>query len=496
MEVVIIGAGMGGLFCGALLAKRGIRVTVLEKNSSIGGGLQTFVRGGETYETGMHVAGGFNEGGILNSICRYLGIMDRLRIRRSDLMLSVRYADSGRTYNLPAGRDAFVDYLSGLFPHEKENIRQYVDAVFRISHEEKLFYLESLSSNENHSPEFFMPADAFIAKYVNDTELRALLAAVNPLYSGIPGHSPAYIHIMISALFMENPCWFEGGSGQLAEALKSVIEDAGGRVMTRCEVGSVRVSDMNVEYVADKAGNEYRGDWYISDIHPCSLIPMIDGKAFTTGYCNRIESIPDTASAFKVFIKLKPGTVRFPGHPVSVIDSMDNTWKMARYETGEWPHGANCFFAEGRDGWASHMTVYCLMNFEEVKEWESTRSGHRGESYETWKKERTERVLALVEKIFPGIREAADDIFASSPLTFRDWMGTRRAGAYGLFKDCANMAASIIPIKTKVRNLLLTGQNVNMHGIGGVPMTAIETIQTIFADDSVLNGIKEVIANK
>ena len=69
MEVVIIGAGMGGLFCGALLAKRGIRVTVLEKNSSIGGGLQTFVRGGETYETGMHVAGGFNEGGILNSIC-------------------------------------------------------------------------------------------------------------------------------------------------------------------------------------------------------------------------------------------------------------------------------------------------------------------------------------------------------------------------------------------------------------------------------------------
>ena len=246
MEVVIIGAGMGGLFCGALLAKRGVRVTVLEKNSSIGGGLQTFVRGGETYETGMHVVGGFNEGGILNSICRYLGIMDRLRIRCSDMMLCVRYTDIGRTYNLPAGREAFVDYLSGLFPHEKENIREYVDAVFRISHEEKLFYLESLSSNENHSPEFFMPADAFIAKYVKDTELRALLASVNPLYSGIPGHSPAYIHIMISALFMENPCWFDGGSGQLAEALKSVIEDAGGRVLTRCEVASVRVSDMNV----------------------------------------------------------------------------------------------------------------------------------------------------------------------------------------------------------------------------------------------------------
>jgi phytoene dehydrogenase-like protein len=118
------------------------------------------------------------------------------------------------------------------------------------------------------------------------------------------------------------------------------------------------------------------------------------------------------------------------------------------------------------------------------------------EEYEAWKKERTDRVLALVEKRYPGIREAADDIFASSPLTFRDWMGTRRAGAYGLFKDSTNIAASLIPIKTKVKNLVLTGQNVNMHGIGGVPMTAIETIQTIFADDSVLQGIRETISNK
>jgi all-trans-retinol 13,14-reductase len=75
-------------------------------------------------------------------------------------------------------------------------------------------------------------------------------------------------------------------------------------------------------------------------------------------------------------------------------------------------------------------------------------------------------------------------------------MGTRRAGAYGLFKDSTNIAASLIPIKTKVKNLLLTGQNVNMHGIGGVPMTAIETIQTIFADESVLNGIKGELSNK
>ena len=496
MEVVIIGAGMGGLFCGALLAKRGVRVTVLEKNASIGGGLQTFTRNGETYETGMHVAGGFNEGGILNSICRYLGIMDRLRIRESDLMLSVTYTDSGRTYDLPAGREAFIRYLSGLFPHEAENIKRYVDAVFRLSHEEKLFYLESMSGIQDHTDEFFMPADEFIARYISDPELRAVLASVNPLYSGIPGHSPAYIHVMISALFMENPCWFEGGSGQLADALRSVIEQGGGKVLTRCEVTQVRVSDLNVECVVDKEGNEYRADWYISDIHPLTLIPMIEGKAFTTGYKSRLESIPDTASAFKVYVRLKPGTVRFPGHPVSIVDSRENAWKMAEYDLKDWPHGVNCFFGEGRGGYASHLTAYCLMDFAEVKEWENTRSGHRGESYEVWKRERTDRVMDLVEKRFPGIKDCAQEVFASSPLTFRDWFGAKNAGAYGFFKDAANIAGSQIPIRTKVRNLLLTGQNVNMHGIGGVPMTAIETIQTIFADDSVLNGIKQAISDK
>ena len=64
MDIIVIGAGLGGLFCGALLSKEGHRVTVLEKNPLIGGGLQTFVRKGERYETGMHVAGGFHDTGL------------------------------------------------------------------------------------------------------------------------------------------------------------------------------------------------------------------------------------------------------------------------------------------------------------------------------------------------------------------------------------------------------------------------------------------------
>ena len=61
--VVIIGGGLGGLFTGALLTKEGYEVTVVEKNAVAGGGLQTFSRGGITFETGMHILGGLRPGG-------------------------------------------------------------------------------------------------------------------------------------------------------------------------------------------------------------------------------------------------------------------------------------------------------------------------------------------------------------------------------------------------------------------------------------------------
>ena len=52
-KVLIIGGGLGGLFCGAILAKEGLKVTVLEKNTAIGGGLQSFTRFGEVFDTGI-----------------------------------------------------------------------------------------------------------------------------------------------------------------------------------------------------------------------------------------------------------------------------------------------------------------------------------------------------------------------------------------------------------------------------------------------------------
>lgn len=104
---IIIGGGIGGLFTGAFLSKNGIKVTVLEKNSIIGGGLQCFARKGKTFETGMHVAGGFGPDGNLNKICHYLGISHKLRLQEvpSECSDEIYYHSSNELFQIASGKE-------------------------------------------------------------------------------------------------------------------------------------------------------------------------------------------------------------------------------------------------------------------------------------------------------------------------------------------------------------------------------------------------------
>ena len=71
---LVIGAGVGGLFSAALLAKRGWRVTVLEQLPVAGGGLYSYERIGEWWQTGIHGVSGLGENGEARKVLDELGI--------------------------------------------------------------------------------------------------------------------------------------------------------------------------------------------------------------------------------------------------------------------------------------------------------------------------------------------------------------------------------------------------------------------------------------
>ena len=120
-DIIIIGSGLGGLECGAILSKEGYHVCVLEKNELFGGCFQTYQRGGHRMDTGIHYIGSLDEGQIMNQYFRYFGIMDKLSIKRMDEEVFDRIYYKDAIYDYAMGHERFMETLCHSFPHEREN---------------------------------------------------------------------------------------------------------------------------------------------------------------------------------------------------------------------------------------------------------------------------------------------------------------------------------------------------------------------------------------
>lgn len=296
-SAVIIGGGLGGLFTGAILSKEGVDVTVIEKNAILGGGLQSFVRFGEVFDTGMHVIGGMQPGGNIRRICEYLGVFDKVHIKDVDPETTdtLYFAEDKKSYHISQGKTEFVNALSKDFPAEKENLTAYVDALYNIVDELDMFYLKpSADFIFVHSEEFMMAANDFISKYIRDPKLCNILAYMNPLYGGRKNMTPAYIHALISVLYINGPSRFAGGSYLFANTLRDCIIENNGKVICGDGVKAITTEDRMVTGVRTEKGFEFTADWYISAIHPCTLFKLMeDPSVFPKAYRNRLNEIPN-----------------------------------------------------------------------------------------------------------------------------------------------------------------------------------------------------------
>jgi all-trans-retinol 13,14-reductase len=179
---------------------------------------------------------------------------------------------------------------------------------------------------------------------------------------------------------------------------------------------------------------------------------------------------------FTVYLVFKKDTFPYMNHNFYHFNQ-DNVWIASDYRKEEWPQ--NFLFmntaTSGSQTFAESGSVITYMSFAELAKWEHTFTGDRGDDYNAFKQERAERLLDAVERQFPGIRGSIAWMYTSTPLTWRDYTGTRDGSAYGILKDHNRPLESIVMPRTKIQNLFLTGQNTNVHGILGVTIGSIVT---------------------
>ena len=155
---------------------------------------------------------------------------------------------------------------------------------------------------------------------------------------------------------------------------------------------------------------------------------------------------------------------------------------MAEHNEANWPLCYAVFFsASSRSAeYAESMTLLAYMRYDEVAQWEKTFNtvsavDDRGPEYEAFKKRKAEILLDCVEEKFPGLKDCIKTYYTATPLSYRDYVGNDDGSMYGIAKDYQNPLKTFISPRTKIPNLFLTGQNLNLHGILGATMSGLVT---------------------
>lgn len=491
-DAIVVGSGLGGLVSASILAKEGMNVCVLEMNNRIGGALQSFSRESVLFNTGLNYSESLDEGEILYRYFNYLGLMGSLKLQRLDMDAfdKISFANERIEYPFAQGHDNFVERLCEYFPLEKANLKNYILRMGDICNHFPLYnldsdepFLQSLSKQQS--------ASDFIKSCTSNVKLQKVLAGMNSLYAGIEGETPMYIHSLINYSFIKSAWRFVNGSSQLALQLAKRIKANGGIVRTNSKVVALEGERDKINRVLLESGEYLRAKWIISNMHPANTLKILSGGLVHKAYRNRILSLENSVGMFTLYLVLKGEQMdqfnfnyhHFPN---------SNVWGT-NYSNENWPEHFMMYSpANTKAGkYANGLIVLAYMKFSELTQWQHTHRLNRPKAYYDFKNQKSELLLNAVYKRFPEIRNQTKSYYSSTPLSYRDYTGTPDGSAYGILKKADNPLLSLITPRSKASNLFFVGQNLNMHGILGVTISAVMACQELLGKDYLLNKIKK-----
>lgn len=463
----IIGGGMSGLITGALLAKNGYKVTVLEKNHIIGGGLQSFRRGDAVFNTGMQAFCGYDKDFALYHLFNYFDLdKESLHIEPLDKdAQEIVWLDPDHCYHLPKTREKYEAYLTAQFPHQAQGIHDLLDDIYEIGSTFDYFWLHPMQRHEAAAAYAVITARQLLEKHLSDERLMQLFEYVGMHLGYNLSVLPATELGMILNLYIEGGWRLAGGNINLANMLAAYIEANGGRVLNNSEVCEVVAESRKVVRVKTKDGTIFEAGTFVCAIPPQAFISMTDNEILRSVTYERILNYNNDSSCYICHAKLKPNKMRYHNNLIFIpVPEKDQSlpYYISMLTPPSLPQGE----------WAQTAEILCFIRYNEFKQWENTITGKRGEDYEQKKTLLAQQTVSYISHFYPELGEAIEQVFVSSPLTIRDYYANPAGAVYaqqGLFA----------PVKTNASNLFITGQSVQYQGLFGVATTAIATVETI-----------------
>lgn len=490
-KVVIIGSGLGGLSCGVVLAKNGYQVTVLEQGAQIGGCLQCFSRRGAKFETGMHFIGSASEGQILDRLLNYLDVKKDIQLSQLDTGGYEVIGIEGQSFRFANGREAFIQQMASYFPKQHDNLERYFDLIEKVAGASSMHTLKHAETDMAVNTTYQLHSiNEVIDEIITDPLLAKVLVGDLPLYAAEKDKTPFATHAFITDFYNKSAYRIVGGSDVIANSLATTIQKYGGKVLTNQKVTKIICNDTCATGIETVTNDYFPADFVISGIHPVRTLELTDSKLIRPVFRKRINAIPQTIGGFSVYLDFKENTVPYMNYNYFGYTN-DSPWDCEKYDEQSWPKGYLYmhFCQEPLPKYAKTGIIISYMNIEDVAAWKGTQIGRRGEDYENFKQQKANQLIDAVEKQMPGLRNAIKHYYTSTPLTYYDYTGTVDGGMYGIAKNIQLGAACRVPQRTKIPNLLQTGQNINSHGILGVIVGTIVTCSELLTAERIYQQI-------
>lgn len=485
-DCVVIGSGAGGLSASITAAAEGLSVLVLEASTKIGGYLNPFRRHGYEFDTGLHFLGGVEPGGGLRETLEALGVFDRLTFipLGRECLSHILIAQPRFEFCVPSGLDALRERLLEAFPREADGIRRHLARLQDCRDVSEAFQprvrlaraLRALPRLPRILKTLKMTYGQYLDPITRDPVLRAILAFNWPTYGLPPGKASAFYALMVGA-DLSTAYYPAGGSRAFRDALVDRAESLGVEMRKLSEVVHVgREGHAFRVRLAD--GNEVRARSVVSNADPYHLYGRIlDRSLVPSRLLDKVRRIRYSMGMFCAYI----GTSKDParsglGHPMAGViadPDLDGMWdRLMTSEDGVMFGNFSVLSPSGLDPGGGHspaghhvIEVLAPAVYAPFARWAGTRTMKRGPEYEAFKARLGQRLLAEVERFFPGLTEGAEHVEFSTPLSNESWVRAPFGACYGPDQGPDQIGPGRFEIGTPIPGLFLCGAAT--HG-GGV----------------------------
>ncbi len=439
-DVVVIGAGNGGLTAALTLAGKGAKVLLLERHNIPGGCATSFIRGRFEFEVALHQLSGLGtekQPGPLRSVLGKLGILDQVEfIEMENLYRMVIPGKLDMT--LKADRGEIIRSLKDRFPQEAAAIDRFFDFLYTFC-SQLIFgvYARDPELSSEKYPEFFRYAvrdcQEVLDEYFTDPVLKMVIGSYWS-YLGLPPSRLSFLDyaIMFFSYIELKPFHIKGGSQALSSALLDAFQKAGGHVRFQCAAKKIIVRDRQIQAVVTEDGQEIRTHHIVSNASTLTTyLEMMDRPSVPEEVLQSFSSRTIGPSAFTLYI----GFDREP-RDMGITDTTNFIYLSEDY---------NDLYGLGKTlekpGWAlfsaydmadpecspAGASQAALLTLQYADPWLSLPTN----AYNETKYAYARHLLDMMDQIYPECRAHIEELEVATPLTHLRYLGHPGGAIYG-----------------------------------------------------------------